>query len=125
AEHRTSPPGDDPEIKPFFDEGSADFDIDAPNDRFGNAPQSNEDPGFEVVEEPGFEESPETVADEPLGFAPEGDQPPRAQPAPHTGRGFNDDFEDNRPPPRNDRGDRDRDRGRGRDRDRGDRGPPR
>jgi ribonuclease E len=120
AEHRTTPP-DDPEVQPFF-EGSDDFDIDAPNDRFGgeSTAEAAEDPGFELVEE----DSPaqETVGDDELPFGGEAN----AEPAPLTGRGFNDDFEDARPPrqERDDRGGRGRGRG-GRDRDdRGGRGGP-
>jgi ribonuclease E len=122
AEHRTTPP-DDPEVKPFFDDAD-DFDINAPNDRFANGASAQEpvdDPGFEVVEEEAVE-SAETVPDESLPFAYDDAAPAEAGPAPHTGRGFNDDFEDARPP-RQERGDRDRDRGRGRGgRDRDDRG---
>ena len=124
AEHRTTPP-DDPEVKPFFD-GTDDFDIDAPNDRFSGAPAGEAaDPGFEVVEDDvAAGEAAETGTDEELPFANEGEAPP-AESVPVTGRGFNDDFEDTRPP-RPERGDRgDRGRGRGRDRDdRGGRGGP-
>jgi ribonuclease E len=123
AEHRTSPP-DDPELQPFF-EGSDDFDINAPNDRFGDTPApaaEAEDPGFELVEDDDApENAAETVSDDELPFAPADE--PEAEAMPITGRGFNDDFEDNRPPrpERNDRGGRG---GPGRGRDRDDRGGP-
>ena len=140
AEHRTSPPEDeDAEIKPFF-EGD-DFDIDAPNDRFAGSPPAAEDPGYEVVDDDGFtQDAGENAREDAAPFSQqENDAPPtQREPVPHTGRGFNDDFEDNRPPRDNDRGGRGRggpggpgrDRGGpgrggpGRDRDR-DRGPSR
>ena len=44
VEHRTSPPAEEEgEIVPFFEGGMADsFDVDAPNDRFGEAPAAND-----------------------------------------------------------------------------------
>ncbi len=144
AERRTAAGDDEGEIKPFFDDGgTADFDPDAPNDRFANASRSDE--GGEVAEdaEPVERfsddvEPAEAAEQEARDFAHEAEEPAEAE---VTGRGFNDDF-DSGPRRDNDRGrggrgDRDRgrggsrggrdDRGRGGtrgDRDRGpDRGP--
>jgi len=103
AEHRTSEDDDEPEIRPLFDTG-VDFDIDAPNDRFGEGGEPA------AAEAPRFEEAPaDGEFDDALP----------------TRRGFQDgdgEFEDGPPPPR--------DRGRGNDRGRGgprrdDRGPRR
>ncbi|MBN9516915.1 Rne/Rng family ribonuclease [bacterium] len=128
AERRTSPPGDEPEIQPFF-EGSDDFDPDAPNDRFADGEVAETTP-IPTDEEEQFE--PETAEDAEEEAREVEKEAAEAAPAP-AGRGFNDDFDDARPEPRGDRGGRDRDRGRGgrdRDRDRGrggrdrdDRGP--
>ena len=119
AERRTT--GDDePEIQPFFDSGSDDFDPDAPNDRFGDGVEDDAPPG--ATAEDDEPEPAEAAEAEVRGFEKEERGP---EPV-HTGRGFNDDFDSGRPE-RNDRGGggRDRDRGRG-GRDRGpDRGPPR
>lgn len=122
AERRTTAPGDEPEIQPFF-EGADDFDPDAPNDRFADGEQASE-PAIPVDDAEDFEpETAEAAEEEAREVEKEGREAPAGQP----GRGFNDDFDDARPEPRGDRGGRDRDRGRGgRDRDRGpDRGPPR
>ncbi len=126
AERRTSADDDEGEIKPFFDDsGSADFDPDAPNDRFPDAPQGGVS-----------DESAEAESAEPLERFSEDPEPADAAeaeardiaheaegPAEVTGRGFNDDF-DSGPPRR----DNDRDRGRGGRSGGGDRGrsgPPR
>lgn len=132
AERRTSP-GDDeePEIRPFFEGGLADdFDTEGPNDRFvaSEASAGEEEADVEAVV-PKFDSEPAEIAEEEAReYAKEGPvAPQRTRESVHTGRGFNDDFEDARPP-RVER-ERDRDRGRGgrdrgrggRDRDRGDR----
>lgn len=125
AERRTTPGDDEGEIKPFFDDtGSADFDPDAPNDRFsesGSAPEETAEPAEQLER---FSEDPEpaeAAEEEAREFAHEAEAP--TEEAEVTGRGFNDDFESGRPNrDRGDRGGRDRDRGRGgrdRDRDRG------
>ena len=133
AERRTSGE-DEPEIRPFFDDG--DFDPDAPNDRFAGQQNAAE----EDEAEEGFEGDPETAEaaeEEARDTAREqefdaGGEPETEAESPGVGRGFNDDFEDrkrdrgdrgdrgsDRGPPRGGRGgDRDRDRGRG-SRDRG------
>ncbi len=144
AERRTSADDDEPEIKPFFDGGGGDdFDPDAPNDRFANAPrgeasdESEDEESAEPLER--FSEDPEpaeAAEAEARDIAHDAEGPAQAE---VTGRGFNDDFDSGPPRGRdNDRdrgrggrgGDRDRDRGRGgpprgRDNDRGRGGPPR
>ncbi|MBP3953780.1 Rne/Rng family ribonuclease [Gemmata sp. G18] len=136
AERRTSAGDDEGEIKPFFDDGgSADFDPDAPNDRFANAPRAGADDegeaeGAEQIERFNDEPEPAEAAEqEARDFAHETEGPGEPE---VTGRGFNDDF-DSGPRRENERGrggrgDRDRDRGRGAPRggrdDRG-RGAPR
>ncbi|QJW93706.1 Rne/Rng family ribonuclease [Frigoriglobus tundricola] len=121
AERRTSADDDEGEIRPFFDDGSADFDPDAPNDRFGDAPPApGDEPGAD--EEPlerfaGDPEPAEAAEAEAREIAHDAEEPNEV-----TGRGFNDDFESG--PPRRD-SDRDRGRGGRGDRDRGRGGPPR
>jgi ribonuclease E len=125
AERRTRAGDDDEgEIKPFFDDagGSPDFDPDAPNDRFADAPAD----GTSAEHLERFTEDPEpaeAAEEEAREFAHEAEGAAEPAEAEVTGRGFNDDFESNKRDrgERNDRGDRGRGRG-GRDRDR-DRGP--
>ncbi len=136
AERRTSAGDDEGEIRPFFDDGgSADFDPDAPNDRFAPRPdEPNRDAeGSEPVERfSGDPEPAEAAEEEARAFAHEAEGAGAGDEPEVTGRGFNDDFDSGRPRPQG-RGDRDRDRGRGgprggprdrdRDRDRGRGGP--
>ncbi len=122
AERRTTADDDEVEIRPFFTDGAdADFDPDAPNDRFDGSVSQDR------ANEPAADEVEESIGDGDSDYAMTDDSedgPPR--------RGFNeaDDLENG--PPRN-RNDRDRgrtgggggDRGRGRPNDRGgDRGRP-
>jgi ribonuclease E len=139
AERRTSSDDDEPEIRPFFDDGSG-FDPDAPNDRFANEPaETNGDAENGFAEPDSTEGAEEEVHDEGRG-TPEFDRGAEAETESEpegadagVGRGFNDVFEDRRPPggrgdrDRGDRGDRDRGPprgGRDRDRDRGPRSGP-
>ena len=123
AERRTTPGDDEGEIRPFFDDtGSADFDPDAPNDRFADAAPAPTEGEAEETAEPlerfsGDPEPAEAAEEEAREFAHDAEGPTgEREPEPEvTGRGFNDDFETGR-------GDRDRDRGRGGRGDRGDRG---
>ncbi len=124
AERRTSAGDDDEgEIRPFFDDGgSADFDPDAPNDRFaGQAPPPPKGESEEVEPLERFSGDPEpaeAAEEEAREIAHDAEGPAEV-----TGRGFNDDF-DSGPPRR----DNDRDRGRGGRSGGGDRGrggPPR
>ncbi|MDY3551710.1 Rne/Rng family ribonuclease [Gemmata sp. JC717] len=123
AERRTAASDDeDGEIKPFFDDtGSADFDPDAPNDRFeGERADDGTDPA--ALHEDRFTEDPEpaeAAEQEARELAHEAEE--AAEPE-VTGRGFNDDFDSGRSD-RGGRGDRDRGGRGGRgDRDRGGRG---
>ncbi len=139
ADRRTSADDDEPEIRPFFDGGgSDDFDPEAPNDRFANAPQGEASDEGEAEVEPleRFTEDPEpaeAAEAEARDIAHDAEGPTQAE---VTGRGFNDDFESGSPRGReNDRGrgGRSGDRGRGgpsrgrddRGSDRGRGGPPR
>ncbi len=124
AERHTIADDDEPEIRPFFEDGGS-FDPDAPNDRF--APASDSPEGFAN----GYESDPETAEDaeeearevaQELEQLPGPGEPEAEEAESGIGRGFNDDFEERRASPS-----RDRDRGRGRggrerDRDRGSRG---
>jgi len=126
AERHTTADDDEPEIRPFFEDGGG-FDPDAPNDRFAPASDRPEPEGFAN----GYASDPETAEDaeeEAREVAQELEQlsgaggPETEEAESGVGRGFNDDFEDRRASQS-----RDRDRGRGRggrdrDRDRGSRG---
>nr|WP_202973849.1 Rne/Rng family ribonuclease [Fimbriiglobus ruber] len=63
AERRSTADDDEPEIKPFFDSGADDFDVDAPNDRFGRAGGGDEAEGEEAF---GFEEGGDDEPAEPV-----------------------------------------------------------
>lgn len=127
AERRTTPGDDDePEIKPFFESSTADFDPEAPNDRFVEPPPATEEATTTNGEEHlerfiGDPETAEAAEEEARQLAHEAEIAPEAlEPEQVTeipGRGFNDDFDT----ARRDRSERGRGRG-GRGRDRGGRG---
>jgi ribonuclease E len=127
AERRTTPADDDePEIKPFFETSTADFDPEAPNDRFVELPPSSEETtatsGDEHFERfVGDPETAEAAEEEARQIAHEAEITPETlEPEEVTeisGSGFNDDFDT----ARRDRPERGRGRS-GRGRDRGGRG---
>ncbi len=127
AERRTTPADDEePEIQPFFETSTADFDPEAPNDRFVEPPPSSEEAtatnGEEHLERfVGDPETAEAAEEEARQMAHEVEiVPENLEPEEVTeisGRGFNDDFDT----ARRDRTERGRGRG-SRGRDRGGRG---
>jgi ribonuclease E len=127
AERRTSA-DDEPEIAPFFEDGGS-FNPDAPNDRFIESPTDEAPNGGPFSADPETAEAAEDEAREEARGSEIYESPMEGEPSAATsvGRGFNDDFEDSRPPrrERRERGERGERRGRGRDRDRmgRDRGP--
>ena len=109
-ERRTSPGDDEPEIRPFFEGGSDDFDVTGPNDRFA-------DTGDDDDSEPsGFADADDEEESSGFGPAEPDEAPAMVEPA---------DDDEFAPPQRSfddDRNGGGRGRGRGRKRPDGDRG---
>ncbi|MCS6863830.1 MAG: Rne/Rng family ribonuclease [Gemmataceae bacterium] len=126
AERRTTPV-DEPEIQPFFETNTADFDPEGPNDRFiepapPSASESSEPTEEHLERFVGDPETAEAAEEEARQIAHEAEteiQPDEGEEVPDIpGRGFNDNFDTGR----RERPDRGRSRA-GRGRDRGGRSP--
>ncbi len=108
AEHRTHP-DDEPEIKPFFDEGEGDFDVAGPNDRFAPQPAVTHEEYIEGEEIEGIEGVDYEIVEEIV----EGEEVQGVSPPPRPAPAYTEEDDDEFAPPirsddRGGRGDRDR-----------------